>query len=708
MWFWRRKRKQNIEEDPAVLDLEAEVGSADNKEKPLQEEEHTFGQESHGRELSLEQEGGQMEAFALKTEAWQEIEASAKHEELVPGSEEETAAERGIPESENPKIEEEEVKAEEELLEQEEAPSQEAAEEAELPDNNFKSKPEEDPAAERGIPESENPKIEEEEVKAEEEPLEQEEAPLQEATEEAEPPDSNFESKPEESGLRVENGQQRLDEQTQQTALMLNNALLREQIRLAMNDNPDLRAKLLLKNNEDITIFYLNGAVNEQVLNQDIVSVILDMDTVVWSNEALRKAIPLAAVQESSVLEAVCPSLIGGSVFIHLNNKASGLLYTLPQPQYRSLAQPNNEANVLGPKLEFTESLATNTQVLRQLIQNENLVMESFTIGKRAPKEARIVYIKDLANEENVQTLRERLTKLDVDDIMDTSVLIQMIEENEYSLFPQLLMSEQPQRLSYALMSGKLGVLLNGSPMCIIGPVTFFSFFESTEDLYFRWNVSTFLRALRVLAMFISVIFTPAYVAALTYHYEIIPSALLVSIGQSRANVPFPPVMEALLLEGLIELLREAGARLPTKIGQTIGIVGGIVIGQAAVQAGFTSNILIIVVALSALASFTAPNYVMGTIIRIVRFPLIMLAGLAGGIGLMFGLCFLLIHLLKVTSLNRPYLAPIYPFHWQDLAHSLIRIPHRFVKERPAYNESPEMVRKRVKQPKKKRQDIDE
>ena len=168
---------------------------------------------------------------------------------------------------------------------------------------------------------------------------------------------------------------------------------------------------------------------------------------------------------------------------------------------------------------------------------------------------------------------------------------------------------------------------MDRSPDAIYGPAPFFTFFESTEDIYMRWNMGFFLRILRLTATFLSILLTPAYVAVLTYHYEVIPSPLLVSLGQSRSNVPFPPVFEAFLLEFVIELLREAGRRLPTKVGQTMGIVGGIVIGQAAVEAGFTSNILIIIIALSALGSFTTPSYLMGTAIRIIRFPIILLAG---------------------------------------------------------------------------------
>ncbi len=193
--------------------------------------------------------------------------------------------------------------------------------------------------------------------------------------------------------------------------------------------------------------------------------------------------------------------------------------------------------------------------------------------------------------------------------------------------------------------------------------------------------------------MIVSLFLTAFYVATMTYHFELIPSKLLIIIGQSRSQVPFPPLLEALLLELLIELLREAGARLPSKVGQTMGIVGGIVVGQATVEAGLTSNILIIIVAFSALGAFLAPIYEMGTAIRIARFPCIILAGLWGLNGIMISVCILMVHLLKLTSLNKPYLAPLYPFRKEDLKYFLFRLPHHFYTKRPVVNRTKDTIR---------------
>lgn len=312
-----------------------------------------------------------------------------------------------------------------------------------------------------------------------------------------------------------------------------------------------------------------------------------------------------------------------------------------------------------------------------------------------------------MANETDINTMKQRISELEIDVVDDSSVLMQYLEDSTSTIFPQFLTTELPDRFSYSINRGRIGVLVENSPTAFIAPTTFFSFFESTEDLYMRWNIGTILRALRFISFILSTIMTPLYVAAVTFHYEIIPIPLLINLGQSRAGVPFTPIVEVLILEFIIELLRESGARLPTKIGQTIGIVGGVVVGTAAVEAGITSNVLIIFVALSALASFSAPNYLMGTAARAIRFPMIILGGVLGMVGLAFGLCFLVIHLLKITSLGRPYLSPVYPLRFQDFNKALFRLPPQFENKRFKSYRPKELIRYSREKAKQKK-DIDE
>ncbi|WP_083879370.1 spore germination protein [Robertmurraya massiliosenegalensis] len=294
--------------------------------------------------------------------------------------------------------------------------------------------------------------------------------------------------------------------------------------------------------------------------------------------------------------------ILDGFTFIYLPFEKKGLFAGVGDPVERSLGKAETESLVYGPKISFTESLSTNIKVLRHNISNPNLVSDEIELGERVKQKVRIVYLNDIVDPELVTSIKDRLNNIDRDDIMDSSVLAQFLDDNPYSFFPQYLMSELPDRVIYSINNGKVAIFVDRSPTAVICPSTFFSFFETTEDVYLRWILSSVLRWLRMISMVLSILFTAIYVAAVKFHYEVIPSKLLVKFCQSREQIPFPPILEALLLEIMIDLLREAGARLPSKVAQSMGIVGGIVLGQAMVEAGLTSNILIIVVALSALS----------------------------------------------------------------------------------------------------------
>ncbi|WP_100011357.1 spore germination protein [Lentibacillus sediminis] len=481
---------------------------------------------------------------------------------------------------------------------------------------------------------------------------------------------------------------------------------LKKQMESRFENNPDLVFTIYEHQKKKIAVFYIGYLVEPEMVHNYLLKPLLTSDKT-WANPDILNDIPLSTGKTKEKLQDILQNILIGEVFIYVEGEPAAVSFILSKKEKRNLTQAETESLVQGPKVAFTESIAINMNIVRWNIHSTDLVLEKIMIGERAPREVRLIYLKSIANETDVNTMRQRLKDLEIDQLEDSSVLMQYIEDSSQTIFPQFYSSELPDRFAYTVTRGRIGVLVENSPTAILAPSTFFSFFESTEDLYMRWNAGTFLRYLRFIAIIISVLLTPLYVAATTFHYEIIPTQELITIGESRAIVPFPPIFEALLLEFIIELLREAGARLPTKIGQTIGIVGGIVIGTAAVQAGITSNFLIILVALSALASFTTPNYMMGTAIRIIRFPMIILAGTLGMIGMMFGVCFLIIHLLKLSSLGRPYLSPVYPFRWEDLNKTLYRLPNSRQNKRFASYRPKDLIRY-SKRKASKRKDIDE
>lgn len=482
---------------------------------------------------------------------------------------------------------------------------------------------------------------------------------------------------------------------------------LKNQLSTMLQDSPDLNFSTYTLGQKRIVVFYFTYQINKEHLHRSILDTLLASQDKTWDALMIQNEVPLASSTLHDRLVSVGKELIQGGVGIYVEEDDQPITYYIPKQERRAVSRAENESLVLGPQIAFTESMVTNLNIVRWRLDTPEFKTEKLIIGTEIPTEVRIAYLKNIANDDLINTVRERLEDLDVNDVMDSNVLAQYIEDRSTSIFPQLLSTELPDRFCNSLINGKVGIMVDKSPTVLITPATLFSFIESTEDIYFRWNIGTFMRIMRLSAMFLSILLTPAYVAALSFHVEVIPSPLLVSLGQSRAKVPFPPVIEALFLELLIELLREAGARLPTKVGQTMGIVGGIVLGQAAVKAGFTSNILIIVVALSALASFTAPSYMMGGTIRVIRFPMIILSGLWGLIGIFLGLSFLIVHLLKVSSLGTPYLSPLYPFQFADLDKSIVRLPWSRSNRRPRVNKTKKPVKFSQKEAKKKR-DIDE
>ena len=452
----------------------------------------------------------------------------------------------------------------------------------------------------------------------------------------------------------------------------------------AVHHTSDLVVKPIPPN---LTLIYIDNLVDTVTLNTHILEDLLEQSS--ESPETITSILSIPLVKCVQKNGDAVQAMMEGTVLIHVEGYAQVVVATIPSTEARQISAPENESQVIGAQVAFNESMSRNVSLIRRYIKNPNLCNENMEIGKQSNTSIALLYIKGVASEKNVNTLRQRITELKTDSVLDSAILEQLIGDNSLSIFPQMLLTERPDKVSAEILNGKIAVIVDGSALAIVSPHSFIEFFQSQEDQNLRWQMATFLRLLRFGAVVLSVFLTPLYVAALTFHYEVIPQTLIVPLSESRALVPFPPLLEALLIELIIELLREAGVRLPTKVGQTIGIVGGIVIGTAAVQAGITSNILIIIVALGALSSFTTPSYMMGNVIRIIRFPLILLAGLWGFYGIMLGFCFILVHLLRQTSLGSPYMAPFYPPRLIDWRDSIVRLPLPFTFKRPT-NTRPE------------------
>lgn len=439
-----------------------------------------------------------------------------------------------------------------------------------------------------------------------------------------------------------------------------------------------------------LCIGYYSTLIDTEILHRDILPYLKELDVIT----TLPNLLPIEEVRLEKDSAKIQDYLLRGHILIFDINHVNQVgLAKASVERTRQVTLPEVEFSVVGPKEAFVEALDTNINLVRKRLPLPELVIKELQIGKLSKTRVSVLYIEGIANKENVNTVIQRLSELKVDQINDSSYLTQLIQDNQNSPFPQLIDTERPDRIASVLGDGKIAILVDGAPHGLIGPTTFFEFFSAFEDYFLNWTVASFFRLVRFFAVLFSILVTPIYVAVLTYHYELIPKDMLSTLITSRSAIPLPPIMEALVLELTIELLREAGARLPTKVGQTIGIVGGIVIGTASVEAGLTSNVLLIIVALGALASFTTPVYQMGNTIRLIRFPFLLMAHYIGLLGVAISFCFLLIHLLRLSSLGRPFLEPFYPLRIQDLKDSLIRLPFSMQSKRPIQEQTEDTMR---------------
>ncbi len=324
----------------------------------------------------------------------------------------------------------------------------------------------------------------------------------------------------------------------------------------------------------------------------------------------------------------------------------------------RSISTPQNEIIVRGSQEAFVESLRTNTSILRRLINNEDLIIENCTVGKISNTKVAICYMSNIANSDLVSEVQYRINNLNLDSLISSGQLEQLIQDNSSNLFPQIIATERPDKVVTSLLEGKVSVIVNGSPYVLIMPAVLNDFLSSPEDINLKFQFSNLSKVVRLIAALFSLLLPGAYVAITNYHQELIPTELLFAIAASRESVPFPIIFELLVMEISFELIREAGLRVPSPIGPTIGIVGALILGDAAVKANIVSPILIIIVALTALCSFAIPDLSLNFTFRILRFVYIFLGYIGGFLGIGLGLFVLLLSLSNLTSFGVPYIMP--------------------------------------------------
>ncbi|MDE5415416.1 spore germination protein [Alkalihalobacterium chitinilyticum] len=452
----------------------------------------------------------------------------------------------------------------------------------------------------------------------------------------------------------------------------------RDAIAQSLQDIDDLVMKEITVGDQTATIIYLDSLVDTTLLYQVVFNPIDEKQT----GQVKEIFKDFETFEQDELPNLLHHILSGFTVLLFERENLAIAIDTFNVPE-RSITAPENETTVLGPQDSFVESLQTNLSLIKRRIRSPYLKSKSMLLGTETKNTVTVLYLDNIANDENVKRVLSRLQNIEYHGFIGMPVLKQALEDKPLSPFPQFGMTIRTDNVINELLNGKVIVMMNGSPEAAVLPATFFELFITPEDYYNRWTTASLLRSLRLAGFFISILLTSSYVSVLTFHPEMLPQQLLTLLAESRSQVPFPPVIEVLVIELVIEVLREAGARMPTKIGQTIGIVGGIVIGTAAVEAGLASNILIVLVAITALLSFIPANFMMSNAIRFIRYLFIFAAGALGMFGQMLTLAWLFNHLSNLTSLGSPFITPIIPRKWSDLFNSILRAPGNFFMQRP-------------------------
>lgn len=496
-----------------------------------------------------------------------------------------------------------------------------------------------------------------------------------------------------------------LQRQLQQEVLSLNLQANEDRIREIFGNSADLvirHVRVGVNPEIEALIVHLDGMVDKSLLSESVVKPVtmgyampegkLPSDQEVYRS-IKEQLIAVTDVREVTPMEKVVGHIAKGDCIVIIQGIPRSLVCSTRGWSERSIEEPTSEAAVRGPREGFIENLRVNTSLLRRMIADPHLWIEEIEVGEVTKTDVAIAYIKGIANDKIVEEVKNRLCSIKTDGILETGYIEEFIEDAPLSPFPTILRTERPDKAAAALLEGRVAILMAGTPFVLLVPVTFTTFLTAAEDYYERYFIGTFLRLLRLVGFFIALAMPSLYVAITTFHQEMLPTPLILNIAAQREGVPFPAVVEALIMEISFELLREAGVRLPRVIGPAISIVGALVLGEAAVRAGLVSSAMVIIVSSTAIASFVNPVFSLAVGIRLLRFPMILLAASLGLFGIIIGMSSILIHLAALRSFGVPYLEPLGPVVFSDLKDAFVRAPWWAMRSRPRLVGKKELIR---------------
>ncbi len=475
----------------------------------------------------------------------------------------------------------------------------------------------------------------------------------------------------------------KLEEKVLTTDLEVSEAILRE----LLHNSSDVVFRRLPTNGQTLLFIYVEGLCDTNLVEQIILKPFLHRGTPAGDSPfkptVNQLILPVMKVSSATNAEDVVKGILTGHVALFAEGESEAQIADFQHYQQRNVEEPSTEPVVRGPRDGFTESLRVNTSLIRRRLCTPQLVNKSFQVGEKTGTKVEILYLQGVAKASIVEEVTRRISEIRIDGILESGYIEELIEDTPYSPFPQIQNTERPDVVCAALLEGKVAIVTANTPFVLVVPMTFWSGLQASEDYYERSIFTTLVRWVRYFMFLIALLLPSVYVALTTFHPQILPTILLISIAAAREGVPFPAVMEALLMEVMFEALREAGVRLPKTIGSAVSIVGALVIGQSAVEAGIISAPMVIVVASTGIASFGIPRYNLGTALRILRFPMLLLAGFIGIYGILVGMTAILIHLSCLRSFGVPYLTPVSPGTTGFVKDLIFRAPRWSLHHRP-------------------------
>lgn len=381
--------------------------------------------------------------------------------------------------------------------------------------------------------------------------------------------------------------------------------------------------------------------------------------------------------------DSVYAAVLSGDAVLLVEGQGEGLVTGQKNWKDRGIKEPSSQSVIRGPKDGFTETFRTNTALIRRKIKDPNLWLENKVIGRVTRTDVGIMYIQGIVNEQVLKEVRTRLDKIDIDSILESGYIEELIQDQTLTPFPTVFNTERPDTVAASLLEGRVAILVDGTPFVLVAPSLFPQFYQASEDYYHRADFASLIRFIRYICIFIALLAPSLYIAITTFHHELLPTSLLIGLAAQREGVPFPAFVEAVIMEITFEILREAGVRMPRAIGQSVSIVGTLVIGQAAVEAGLVSPAMVIVVSITAISNFVIPAFNMAISLRILRFLFMLLAASFGLFGITVGLIGLVLHLCSLHSFGVPYLSPFAPLKVGDHKDTLFRFPQWALIKRP-------------------------